>query len=157
MKFKNILTVILFFAITICSYGQINSFETITSNKKTIYQTNSFESNNTTYMNQSYDLIKNLRFELKLGNEIDLKFIKNCINDTTILTKSKYLFLEFILNNEGEVLSCRLIDYGNNLTLNENQIKCILSNAININFTFSKIPTGVNSFYIKVKKQYIAD
>jgi len=28
---------------------------------------------------------------------------------------------------------------------------------MNINFTFSKIPTGVNSFYIKVKKQYIVD
>lgn len=157
MKLKNILTVILFIVITMHSYSQINSFETITSSRMTIYQTNSFESTNATYMNQSYNLIENLRTELKLGNEIDLQFIKGCINDLNILMKSKYLFIDFIINSQGEVLSCSLIDYGNKLTLNDNQIKCILSNAMSIVFTFSKTPTDVTGFYVKVKKQFIVD
>ncbi len=155
MNFKFIQIIILLHIISTCSYAQINSFEKTISNKKTVYQTNSFETDEKIFENQSSDLIKKLKADLILGSKIELDFIKDCINDSIILEKNKYLFIEFIVNQNGEVLSCCLVDYGNKLTLIDTQVNCILSKAMKIKFTFSKTPMEIGYFFIKVIKQFI--
>ncbi|HHC78887.1 MAG TPA: hypothetical protein ENK46_03325 [Flavobacteriia bacterium] len=158
MKPTNILfiTVLVLFVQTITA--QITPIETVTEAKKTTYKANSFDNYNVAFKNQSYELMQKLQRRIKLIDTVDLSFVRVCLNETTndsIVNNNTVLYIEYIVNQDGDVMSCSLINYGFIVSITNTEIECILENALNNQFNFTNVPTEVNQFYLKIKKRYI--
>ena len=72
MKFKYILSILFYVSVAHYSLAQITPIETIVDNQRTTYNTQSYSSYNTAFENQSYDLIQDLREDIKLIDNVDL-------------------------------------------------------------------------------------
>lgn len=156
MKSKYLLLVIFFISLVNLLHSQITPFETVVDDKKTVYKTNMHDFYNTKFENQPYSLIERLRQDLKIIDDINLLYINNCIQNNQLLQQSKFLFIDYVVNENGHVLSCSLIDYRNKpSTISPSEIECILDNAMKDHFSFSKMPNGVSEFYSRIRKRYM--
>jgi len=156
MKLKNILFTLFFLSIIQFTMAQVTPIETVTDAKQTTYSTKSYNNYDTTFKNQSYDLIRKLQENLRLVDNVDLTFIKSCVlNDTSLQNTNSIFYVEYIVNQNGNVLGCRLINYGNKVSLSNNEVECILTAAMNNTFSFNNIPNDVNDFYSRIMKRYV--
>lgn len=156
MKSKYLLLVIFFISFVNLIHSQKTPFETIVDDKKTVYKTNLYDFYNTKFENQPYSLIESLRQDLKIIDDVNLLYINNCIQNNQLLQQNKFLFIEYVVNENGNVLSCSLIDYRNKLSaISTSEIECIFDNAMKDHFSFSKIPNGVSEFYSRIRKRYM--
>lgn len=138
------------------SNSQITPIETDIDSKKTVYKTKLFANHNSTFENQPYELLTKLS-EIELVDNVDISFVKSCINTNTyesISSDKSIFFIEYIINQNGGVISCSFINYGNRVSLTNSEIVCILTKAMDNTFGLNKVPYGVTNFYLKIKKRY---
>jgi hypothetical protein len=106
--------------------------------------------------NQSYELRQKAQESIKISDTAtNPLFVKDCLTATTYaaLKNNKVIFsIEYVCNQNGEVLSSSLINYGNRVTLSAVEVECILTEALNNSFSFSNIPSDVTNFHFIVKK-----
>lgn len=157
MKTKNILAVLTLLLIIQITKAQITPIETIVSANKTIYSTNLHNNYKLTIKNQSYDLKLKLQENMKISDNINPLFIKECLNEATFITlgdNKVTLVIEYVINQNGKVYSCSLINYGNKVSLSNTEVKCILTEAMDNTFSFNNVPNGINKFYSRVRKHF---
>ena len=125
---------------------QILPIEKIVEVNKTTYNTSQFTNMVNAYKSQSYDVKQKLEI-IKIDDiTINDIFIKNCINSNTYSSLQNInarLFIDFVCDQNGNVLAFRFIIYKTNVSIVDNEIKCILNEAIKNKFSFSRIPDGV--------------
>lgn len=156
MKTNNIIIVLFFISIIQITNAQILPIEKIVEVNKTIYNTNQFTQIVNAYKNQPYDLKQKLEI-IKIADNTNNNFIKNCVNSTTytlLQNNNARIFIDFVCNQNGNVLACRFIIYKTDVTLSNNEIECVLNEAIKNKFSFSNIPDGINNFYMMVRKRF---
>jgi len=158
MKSIKILPILLFLSTVYFSYAQITPIETIVDTKKTIYYTNLYSQKIITYKNQSYDLKQKIQENIKIiDNTSNPLFVKDCLDTATYtnLRKNKIIFIiEYISNQNGDVVACKLINYRNKVSLSNDEVECILTKAMENKFSFSNIPSTTNNFYMLINKSF---
>ena len=157
MKSKKELIILFFLLIFKVGIAQVTPIETVVDTKKTTYSTKLHRENKVIVKNQSYELKQKIQENIKINNNFNLSFIRLCLDEATIaaLKNENISFsIEYIGKQDGEVISCSLINYGNRVSLTDSQIECILTKAMTNVFTFDKIPNDVNEFYFKIRKYY---
>lgn len=154
---SNTTLLILFLGIIHFSYSQVTPIETIVDSKKTTYLTSQHSNYISNVEAQSNELKLKLQEELKIDDNINPLFIKNCLNATTYSSakNNKVIFIvEYVCDETGSVLSCSLINYGNKVSLSNAEVECILTAAMNNTFSFSNTPSGVSQFNIRIMKHF---
>ena len=158
MKTKNILIALLFLCILQFTIAQITPIETVVDNKKTIYYTSSYSQKIIIFKNQPYDLKQKLQENIKItDNAATPLFVKDCLGEATYtsLRNNKIIFIiEYISNQNGDVVACKLINYRNKVSLSNDEVECILTEAMKNKFTFSNIPSTTNNFYMLINKSF---
>jgi len=155
MKSKYILFALFFLSIVQFAMAQVTPIEAVIDKKKTTYSTKSHSNYNTLFENQSYNLLQKLQENLKLIDNVNLIFIKGCIqNNASLQNNNTILYVEYIVNQEGNVLSCSLVNYGIRVSFSDSEIECILTEAMNNTFSFSEVPNGINKFYYRIMKRF---
>ena len=139
------------------AFSQITPITTQTDTNKTIYFTNSFNQSLLNFRNQSYDLKEKIQDKININDNIDPLSVKNCLSSTTYssLRSNKIIFIiEYICDQNGNTLACKLINYGNSVQLSSSEVQCILTEAMSTTFNFSNVPNDLSSFYILIDKSY---
>ena len=156
MKSKYLLFTLFFLSIIQFTMAQVTPIETIIDAKKTTYKTNQHNNYISIVKSQPYELRQKLQENIKISdNTTNSLFVKDCLNGITYtsLRNNKIMFsIEYVCNQNGDVLSCSLINYGNRVSLSNTEVECILTEALNNTFSFNNIPSDVNNFYYIVKK-----
>lgn len=138
--------------------AQVTPIEKLTDIKQTSYRSASYESFFNLYEKQSYDLMYNLSENLQLIDTVNIAFINNCLEQKTLdeIDRTKtHIYLNYIVNQNGKVMSCSLVNYGyNQINFSDSELACILMKGMEHSFSFVKMPTNVKEFYIIVKKIY---
>lgn len=155
MKLKTLL-ILLFLSIIHFSYAQVTPIEKIVDSKKTTYLTNQHSDYISSVEAQSNELKLKLEEELKIDDNIDPLFIKNCLNQNTYssLKNNKVIFIiEYVCDENGDVLSCSLINYGNKVSVSNSEVECILTAAMNSSFDFNA-PSSIGQFKVRIMKHF---
>ncbi|RPD90377.1 hypothetical protein EGM88_15630 [Aureibaculum marinum] len=156
MKSKKILFALFLFSIIQISNGQVTPIEKIVDSKKTTYLTNHHSDYISSVEAQSYEVKLKLQEELKINDNIHPLFIKNCLNQNTYssLKNHKVIFIiEYVCDENGDVLSCSLINYGNKVSVSNSEVECILTAAMNSNFDFNA-PSSIGQFKVRIMKHF---
>lgn len=157
MKSKYILLTLLFLLTIQIGNAQIIKILTEIDAKKTTYSTVSHNNNKIIVESQSYELKHKIQENIKIIDNINLSYIRNCIDANTLILLSDNnisFSIEYIGKQDGKVISCSLINYGNKVSLPMEQVQCIINQAMIDSFSFTNIPNDVNDFYFKIRKFY---
>ena len=157
MKKINIIIVFFFISLIQITKAQISPIEKIVEGSKITYNTSQFTNMVNAYKNQPYDVKQKLEM-IKIDDIANNNlFINNCLNSTTyssLQNSNARLFIDFVCNQNGNVLACRFIIYKTTASIGDSEIKCISNEVIKNKFIFNNIPDGVNSFYTIVRERY---
>lgn len=150
--------VLFFLSIIQFTIAQVKPIETVVETKRTTYKTSQHSNYMLNFKNQSYELKQKLQRNIKItDNTTNLLFVKDCLNEATYtsLRNNKIIFIiEYISNQNGDVLACKLINYRNKVSLSNDEVECILTEAMKNKFTFSNIPSTTNNFYMLINKSF---
>lgn len=154
-KIKNLSIITLLF-MSYYMTAQIKPILTTSNVKKTTYSSYSHPANKKLVENQSYNLNQSLR-NIQLIENNNENHIKKCLKPDSyskINPKKTIFFIEYVINNKGQIISSSLINYGVKINLSSSQIECILTNSMQNSYKLNNAPKITNTYYIIVNKRY---
>lgn len=150
-----ILTIFLFTTEIIIS--QVTPINIEYDNNNTYYHTSGKSNYQSLYENQSYELFTKIKNDVKLVDNVALDFIEFCIDEpklNNIEENGAIIIFEFYIDQSGNVKTCSLKNYGNKVNFTNEEIKCILSEAMQVNIGVSFEDNTPFNFYFKAIKRY---
>lgn len=137
-------------------YSQSSAFETIIKDKRVEYRTKNYSKEHKVYLAQDPKITGVLSKSLKIPGQTNLDFIKNCLSTDVlnpIKNKKSIIAFRFMVNQNGKVLSCSLVNFGEKISLSDKQIECILKSGMEKSFNL--IAPNNTSFRTIIMQRYV--
>ena len=126
--------------------------ESISQNNYRMYKCDNYDITTQTLKNQINlnNILAKSNMKVVFDSTFDKNFITTSISTDNYnqLKRTKTLFrITYIIDQDGNTLSCALRIKNNEINFSRSEIESILNNAINHKFLLTDIPSGVSTFY----------
>jgi len=159
MKTNYIIIILLSFLTNLVS-AQTLPIKTVSDSKKIIYSTALVEEEKSKIINQSSDLNNKIHKDIINKTIIGLDFLEGCLEEAleesvfeSIITTNNILIFSYYTDETGKVYACSLTNYGYRINFSDDEIECVLSEAMLQSFDFEYKSTPFN-FKVRVDKKF---